>query len=144
MEDSREIAKLLVPTDPGGSWQGLRWHTIFARVSVALTVHSHHTHTPITHIRKHCFLIEASMDQFLLYEGSCLLKTGPEGHQMGVKQRSMTSHRGGGLRHERWGLYILHTSWGVGIYQCCLGLKGTMREAFESVFSNLCAQILHV
>lgn len=28
--------------------------------------------------------------------------------------------------------------------QCCLGVKGSMRGVFESVFFNLCTQILHV
>lgn len=142
MEGSREIDKLLVPTDPEGADRG--WDG-------TLSLHewvwpSQYTPITHTHIRKHCFLSEASMDQFLLYEDSCLLKTGPEGHQMGVKERSMTSHWGGGLRHGQRGLYVLHTSWGGrGAFmadQCCLGGKGALRGGdFESV---LCAQKLHV
>lgn len=141
MEGSREIAKLLVPTDPGGAdrgWDGTLslhewvWPSRYTPITPTLPSH--------THIRKHCFLSEASMDQFLLYEGSCLLKTGPEGHQMGVKQRSMTSHRGGGLGHERRGLYILHMSWGVDIYgssvlsQC----KGCNESSFWTVSFPIC------
>lgn len=49
-----------------------------------------------THKHMHvCAAVGGScVDQFLLYDGSCLLRIGPKGHQMGVKQRSMSSHRG--------------------------------------------------
>lgn len=53
------------------------------------------------------------VDQFRLYEGSRLLKIGPEGHQMGVKQRSAPSRRGRGLGHEQGGLYTQHVARGA-------------------------------
>lgn len=60
------------------------------------------------------------MDQFRLYEGSRLLKIGPEGHQMGVKQRSAPSRQGRGLGHEQGGLYTQHVARG--------GLMGGQRR----------------
>ena len=60
-----------------------------------------------------CVCVCVCVDQFRLYEGSRLLKIGPEGHQMGVKQRSAPSRRGRGLGHEQGGLYTQHVARGA-------------------------------
>lgn len=139
MEGSREIAKLLVPTDPWGSWQGLRRQTIFARVSVALTVHSHHTHAPITHTyvntassQRPAWINSSFMRAMSVEDGT---RRSSDGSQ--TKVHDISSGRWG-LGHERGGLYILHTGcrggWAFMGDQCRLSVKGAMRGVFESFF----------
>lgn len=143
VEGSREIAQLLVPTDPGGAdrgWDGtLSLHEwVWPSWYYTHITNTHtQTHTSITH----WFFSEANMDQFLLYEGSRLLKTRPEGHQMGVKQWSTFDMSEGACTHctrvWRWGVI-----YGGSVMS---QHKGCNERSFTvSVFSNLCAQILHV
>lgn len=84
----REIVWLLVPTHPEGSncgWNGtlVGWVVSECGPAVHGTVDAQKlTHT---HIRR-CLWEVCLADQFILYECSSLLRVGPEGHQMGVKQ----------------------------------------------------------
>lgn len=91
-EAQEEIVRLVVLTHPqGANWERGLWHN-GCTSSLAHSLAYTHTHTHM-HIHTYIYALlpprgGSCMDQFLLYEGSCLSVIGPEGHQMGVKQRS--------------------------------------------------------
>lgn len=129
---------------PCGSWQWWGWHTSW--VSCECGPHGN-THT----IQRYIYTLlplkgGSCVDQFLLYEGSRLLKTGPEGHQMGVRQRST---RVVSLEHgvRTWTRGLVHRareSGGLMIGQWCQSIRFVMRKDLELEVSDLGAQIFYV